>query len=79
MCHIAALTTNKVPRDDEFKFLDRAKVLVEKWQHILSSSRTRNSVMMPGLAEGTAKNGEAEVEGKEEERLADVTTLEARA
>lgn len=85
MRHIAALTADKVPRDDEFKFRDRAKVLVDKWQRILSSSKTTNSVTTPGLAEGTAKmdlNGEAEAEAeaaKEEEALADVTMSEAGA
>jgi hypothetical protein len=31
MRHIAALGPEKVPRDNEFKFRDRAKVLVEKY------------------------------------------------
>jgi hypothetical protein len=39
MRHIAALTVDKVPKDDEFKFRDRAKVLVDKWHQILSSNK----------------------------------------
>jgi hypothetical protein len=35
MRHITALTPDKVPRDDEFKFRERAKALVEKWHQIL--------------------------------------------
>ncbi|KAI3599218.1 hypothetical protein WG66_013408 [Moniliophthora roreri] len=39
MRHIAALDTNKspIPREDEFRFRERAKVLVDKWHSILGS------------------------------------------
>ncbi|KIM69674.1 hypothetical protein SCLCIDRAFT_1208172 [Scleroderma citrinum Foug A] len=40
MRHIAALTPEKVPRDDEFHFRTRAKALVDKWHTILGSSKT---------------------------------------
>ncbi|EJD02697.1 Tudor/PWWP/MBT [Fomitiporia mediterranea MF3/22] len=33
MRHIAALEVDKVPRDDEFKFKDRAQALVNKWHN----------------------------------------------
>src|ERR1700722_12180078 len=39
MRHIAALAADKVPKDNEFKFRDRAKVLVDKWHQILSSNK----------------------------------------
>jgi hypothetical protein len=39
MRHIAALPAEKVPRDDEFKFRDRAKVLVDKWRQILGANK----------------------------------------
>ncbi|KAJ3992067.1 hypothetical protein F5050DRAFT_1580275 [Lentinula boryana] len=39
MRHITALSDDKVPMDSQFKFRDRAKVLVERWQHILNASR----------------------------------------
>ena len=35
MRHIAALTPDKVPRDDEFKFRERANALVDKWHKII--------------------------------------------
>ncbi|KAJ7847319.1 hypothetical protein B0H14DRAFT_918706 [Mycena olivaceomarginata] len=34
MRYIYVLEPHKVPRDDEFKFRDRAKVLVDKWRQI---------------------------------------------
>ena len=39
MRHIAALdpTSKPIPREAEFKFRERAKVLVEKWHSILGS------------------------------------------
>ncbi|OAX41133.1 Tudor/PWWP/MBT [Rhizopogon vinicolor AM-OR11-026] len=39
MRHIAALSTEKVPRDDEFKFRTRAKSMVDKWHAILGASK----------------------------------------
>lgn len=38
MRHIHVLTDDKVPRDDEFKFRERAKVLVDKWHDILKTN-----------------------------------------
>jgi hypothetical protein len=39
MRHIAALTPDKVPRDEEFKFRARAKALVDKWHAILGANK----------------------------------------
>jgi hypothetical protein len=39
MRHIAALSPEKVPRDDEFKFRVRAKALVDKWHAILGANK----------------------------------------
>ncbi|KAF8828450.1 hypothetical protein HHX47_DHR3000041 [Lentinula edodes] len=39
MRHITALSDDKVPLDSQYKFRDRAKVLVERWQHIINASR----------------------------------------
>ena len=39
MRHIAALPAEKVPRDDEFKFRERARVLVDKWHQILGANK----------------------------------------
>lgn len=39
MRHIAALTPDKVPRDEEFKFRGRAKALVDKWHAILGANK----------------------------------------
>ncbi|KAI9061701.1 hypothetical protein FKP32DRAFT_1594220 [Trametes sanguinea] len=38
MRHIYALSEDKVPRDDEFKFRERAKVLVDKWHDVLKAN-----------------------------------------
>ena len=38
MRHINVLADEKVPRDDEFKFRERAKVLVDKWHDILKTN-----------------------------------------
>ncbi|KAL7281370.1 hypothetical protein ACG7TL_004680 [Trametes sanguinea] len=38
MRHIYALSDDKVPRDDEFKFRERAKVLVDKWHDVLKAN-----------------------------------------
>ncbi|KAJ6553308.1 hypothetical protein B0H19DRAFT_1156151 [Mycena capillaripes] len=40
MRHINLLEPGKVPRDDEYKFRDRAKALVEKWHGILNANKT---------------------------------------
>ncbi|KAJ7907375.1 hypothetical protein B0H13DRAFT_2273696 [Mycena leptocephala] len=39
MRHIHLLEPGKVPRDDEYKFRDRAKVLVDKWHGILNANK----------------------------------------
>ena len=39
MRHIAALAPEKVPKDAEYKFRERAKVLVDKWHQILSANK----------------------------------------
>ncbi|KAF6745265.1 hypothetical protein DFP72DRAFT_974406, partial [Ephemerocybe angulata] len=56
MRHIAALPAGKVPRDAEFRFRERARALVERWQAILTKSK-----------EGESKGGSPakEEEGKE--------------
>lgn len=38
MRHIAALTDDKVPRDAEFQFKDRAQALVNKWHTTIQSN-----------------------------------------
>jgi hypothetical protein len=39
MNHIAVLPEEKVPRDAEFKFRDRAKALVDKWRQLLNANK----------------------------------------
>lgn len=43
MRHIHALTPDRVPRDDEFKFRERAKTLVDKWHDIVSANKTNGT------------------------------------
>lgn len=54
MRHIAALPEEKVPRDAEFKFKDRARDLVEKWHLVLNANKPTDSE--GGGANGTTKN-----------------------
>jgi len=56
MRHIAALQEPKVPRDAEFKFRERARALVERWQGILSSAKQQNG---SGADENPAKHKDA--------------------
>jgi len=39
MRHIAMLADTKVPRDAKYKFRQRARALVERWQAILSVTK----------------------------------------
>ncbi|KAI0633492.1 hypothetical protein C8Q77DRAFT_791919 [Trametes polyzona] len=57
MRHIHALTDDKVPRDDEFKFRERAKVLVDKWHDILKANGAPES---KPATNGTRKAADAE-------------------
>ena len=41
MLHISVLPIEKVPRDDEFKFQERAKVLIDKWGIIAQMANVR--------------------------------------
>lgn len=43
MRHITALSDEKVPLDGKYHFRDRAKVLVEVWQHIINASKDNNT------------------------------------
>ncbi|KAF5338103.1 hypothetical protein D9758_015382 [Tetrapyrgos nigripes] len=68
MRHITALEPDKVPKDDEFKFQDRAKVLVEKWHHILGNSSSSKAATTNGVTNGSASAapapaGEAKTNG----------------
>ncbi|KAF5348117.1 hypothetical protein D9756_010760 [Leucocoprinus leucothites] len=42
MRHIAVLADEKVPRNAEFKFKERADALVKKWQQILNANKPAN-------------------------------------
>lgn len=42
MRHIAILPDERVPRNAEFKFKDRADALVKKWQQILNANKSAN-------------------------------------
>ncbi|KAJ7150147.1 hypothetical protein C8R43DRAFT_1006428 [Mycena crocata] len=79
MRHIHLLEPHKVPRDDEFKFRDRAKALVDKWHQILNANTTGGDgeVASADVTEGTARmdlNGAA---GEGDLTVMDVTMDEA--
>ena len=73
MRHINALPADKVPRDDEFKFRERAKALVDKWHEIISASKaSEGAVRKPATngkphAEDAGANGKEEANGKEQD------------
>jgi len=60
MRHIAVLAEDKVPRDEEFKFRDRAKALVDKWHQILNANK-------PNGTESGGANGMAKSDGGDKE------------
>lgn len=66
MRHINALGPEKVPRDDEFHFRDRAKVLVDKWHEMLNASKTHEAppAKVPS-PNGTKANGTGKKSKKE--------------
>lgn len=54
MRHIFMQPPAKIPRDDEFKFRDRANVLVEKWHTLINASKepsttTTTITVAPGV------------------------------
>jgi hypothetical protein len=63
MRHIAALSPNKVPRDGEFRFKERSRVLVERWQQILSANELNGSA---AENQANAKEGRQQVNGDSE-------------
>lgn len=72
MRHIAILTPEKVPRDDEFNFRDRAKALVDKWHQILNANKPANGHSTShsgggGGSESGAANGTAAAAEKSED------------
>ena len=60
MRHIHALPDNKVPRDDEFKFRERAKALVDKWQDFYKTTSAPES---KPATNGTRKAADVEETG----------------
>lgn len=52
MRHIAALASDRVPRDNEFKIKDRAQALVNKWHTTLDKEKEKQH---HGSANGTAE------------------------
>ena len=58
MRHIHALSEDKVPRDEEFKFRERAKILVDKWHDVLKANGAPESTAP--ATNGTRKAADAE-------------------
>ncbi|KAI8992925.1 hypothetical protein BD414DRAFT_412571 [Trametes punicea] len=73
MRHIHALNDDKVPRDDEFKFRERAKVLVDKWHDILKANGAPESKPATNGAHkaADAEDASAAPNGKAEENSAE--------
>ncbi|RPD58669.1 hypothetical protein L227DRAFT_504863 [Lentinus tigrinus ALCF2SS1-6] len=61
MRHIYILPDDRVPRDDEFKFRERAKVLVDKW-HDIAKTNGASDFAKPAT-NGTRKAADAEDTG----------------
>jgi len=58
MRHIAVLTEDKVPRDAEFHFRDRAKALVDKWHQILNANKPNGAESSAPMANGKGDEGD---------------------
>ncbi|KAF8840708.1 hypothetical protein BDN67DRAFT_607663 [Paxillus ammoniavirescens] len=61
MRHIAALSPEKVPRDDEFKFRVRAKALVDKWHAILGANKPTENGGEPAVADAAPEASEVKM------------------
>jgi len=59
MRHIHALTPSKIPRNDEFRFKERAKVLVDKWAVLINGpgGKANGDKADTPAANGTSTNG----------------------
>lgn len=62
MRHIAALEGDKIPRDAEFKFKDRAQALVNKWHQTISTNKPNgtNGTVDEPLSRAPAAKDEGE-------------------
>lgn len=66
MRHIHALPEEKVPRDDEFKFRERAKALVDKWHDKAKANEIKtNGTRKAADVEDAGANGKADDTTKE--------------
>ncbi|PFH53662.1 hypothetical protein AMATHDRAFT_900 [Amanita thiersii Skay4041] len=65
MRHIAALTSDKIPRDDEFKFRERAKALVDKWHQILNANKPNGAESVAPAANGSPAKATEGMKGAE--------------
>jgi TFIIS helical bundle-like domain len=70
MRHIQSQGEDKIPRDTEFKFRERAKVLVEKWHTILNSSKTNGTAS--ALAADKSHGGDEDAKGEDDTTGMDV-------
>ncbi|KAJ7026356.1 hypothetical protein C8F04DRAFT_109581, partial [Mycena alexandri] len=55
MRHIHLLAAADVPRDEEYKFRDRAKALVDSWHTILNANKAGEGEGAGSVTEGTAR------------------------
>lgn len=60
MRHITLLTPDRVPRDAEFHFRERAKALVERWQLVLGAAKGGEN----GSKDGKEVNGSVKEDAK---------------
>jgi nucleoid-associated protein YgaU len=72
MRHVVALSDDKVPRDSEFKFRERAQKLVDKWHQILNAVKVNG-----GGNNGTPANGAAGTTTPKEEIAAPAAASDA--
>ncbi|TFK44037.1 hypothetical protein BDQ12DRAFT_672276 [Crucibulum laeve] len=79
MRHIAVLEDGKVPRDDEFKFRDRAKSLVDKWHQILNANKTGENGKAAKSAGDKSDEGKHGVNGDKEDASKDEGVTEGTA
>jgi hypothetical protein len=74
MRHVTSKKDDEIPRDEEFKFKERAQSLVNKWSTILNASKGANGSAeeSKATANGDAPEADAKANGAEDD--AEMTT-----
>lgn len=66
MRHIQQSSVDKVPRDADFHFRERAKALVEKWHQILHSNNANGDATASKPADDCVDKGDEDAKGEDD-------------